>query len=64
MQFLHGLSRREIAAELHTTEKAAKELIYRGLRLMREMLGPATKYFTDARSVDEFAADERVHAPA
>jgi RNA polymerase sigma-70 factor (ECF subfamily) len=53
LRYLAGLSRQQIAEELDTTEKAVKALLERGLQQMREVLGPAVKYFTDARSSDE-----------
>jgi len=52
LQYFQGLSRREVAARLDTTEKAVKELVHRGLHLMRDILGPAGKYFSDVRSAD------------
>jgi RNA polymerase sigma factor (sigma-70 family) len=61
LHFLQGYSHREIAAELDTTEKAAKELVHRGLRALHDILGPATKYFTDAGSTDGLPADEAGH---
>jgi RNA polymerase sigma-70 factor (ECF subfamily) len=64
LQFIRGLSRREIAARLGTTEKAVKELVHRGLRLIREMLGPATKYFTDANPERDVPSDEAAHVEA
>jgi RNA polymerase sigma factor (sigma-70 family) len=64
LQFLYGLTRREIAEELETSEKAVKELVHRGLLLMRDVLGPATKYFTDACSAEELPAAEPAHAQA
>jgi RNA polymerase sigma-70 factor (ECF subfamily) len=53
LRYLAGLSRQKIAQELDSTEKAVKALLERGLQQMREALGPAAKYFTDARSSDE-----------
>lgn len=64
LQFLHGRSRREIADELDTSEKAVKELVYRGLQQMRDVLGPATKYFTDVGSADELPASGPTHVHA
>jgi len=64
LQFLHGSSRREIAAELETTEKAVKELVHRGLQVLRSILGPAAKYFTDASSAEGMPIDEGGHAQA
>jgi RNA polymerase sigma factor (sigma-70 family) len=64
LQFLHGLSQGEIAEQLETTEKAVKELVCRGLHLMRGILGPATKYFTDSSSDDEPSAREPADAQA
>ena len=63
LRFLQGLSRREIATRMSTTEKAVKELVHRGLHAMRDMLGSATKYFTDTRSVDALTALESAGAP-
>lgn len=62
LQFIHGRTRREIAEELETSEKAVKELVHRGLHLMRGVLGPATKYFTDACSADASPVGEPAHA--
>ena len=64
LQFLHGLSRREIAEELETTEKAVKELVYRGLHLMRGILGPATKYFTKGYSARRAGTSEQTYVEA
>jgi RNA polymerase sigma factor (sigma-70 family) len=52
LYFLRGRSRQQVAEELKTSEKAVSDLVHRGLRLMRGVLGPAVKYFSDARTVD------------
>lgn len=53
LRYLSGLPRARIAQELGTTEKAVQGLLARGLDRLHELLGPAFKYFTDARSADE-----------
>lgn len=64
LQFLHGRSRQEIAVELETSEKAVKELVHRGLQVLREVLGPAAKYFTDASSADALPVAGASHVSA
>ena len=46
LRFLQGLSNRETAEQMNTTEKSVEDLLYRGLRVLREVLGPAARYFT------------------
>jgi RNA polymerase sigma factor (sigma-70 family) len=64
LKFLQGFSPSEIAAELRTTEAAVKQLVYRGLEVLRGILGPAAKYFTDASSAEELPAGEAGHVQA
>lgn len=52
LYFLRGRSRQQVAEELQTSEKAVSALVHRALRLMRGVLGPAVKYFSDARTAD------------
>ncbi len=46
LRFLQGLTNRETAEQMGTTEKGVEDLLYRGLRALREVLGPAARYFT------------------
>ncbi len=52
LYFLRGRSRQQVAEELQTSEKAVSDLVHRSLMLLRGVLGPAVKYFSDARTAD------------
>jgi RNA polymerase sigma-70 factor, ECF subfamily len=51
--YLSGWSRRQVAQELGVSESTVKALLHRGREQMREVLGPATLFFTDARTAAE-----------
>ena len=52
LHYIDGRSRAEIAREMGKTEAAVNSLLFHGLRQLRDLLGDAAKYFTDARSSD------------
>jgi RNA polymerase sigma-70 factor (ECF subfamily) len=58
MRYLEGRSHNEIARELGKSAAAVNSLLFHGLRELRDLLGAAGKYLTDARSSDAVPADE------
>jgi RNA polymerase sigma-70 factor, ECF subfamily len=46
LRFVEGLSRREIAAQLHKSEASVNSLLFNALRRLRTMLGKATHYLS------------------
>lgn len=58
MRYIEGLGLKEIALRMGKTAPAISALLFNGLRELRERLGHAAKFFTDARSRDGEAADQ------
>jgi RNA polymerase sigma factor (sigma-70 family) len=58
MHYVEGLSQKVIAERTGRTEAAVKDLLFRGRRELRRHLGPAAKYFSDARSSTGDGTDE------
>jgi RNA polymerase sigma-70 factor, ECF subfamily len=52
MRYLDEESVPVIARRMQSTVPATRGLLYRGIRMLREHLGPAWRYFSDERSVD------------
>ena len=57
MRYIEGLGPKEIAARMGKSAPAISALLFNGLRELRERLGHAAKFFSDARS-QEGAADQ------
>ena len=53
MRYVAGLSLQDIALELDKTESAVNSLLFHARRELREVLGHAEKYFSDAGSSDQ-----------
>jgi DNA-directed RNA polymerase specialized sigma24 family protein len=56
MRYIDGQTPQEIAGKMQKSAAAVKGLLFHGLRELRERLGDAKRFFSDARSSD--AADE------
>ncbi|GAG06746.1 unnamed protein product, partial [marine sediment metagenome] len=50
LRYVNDLSHAEIAREMGRSEAAVNSLLYRGRRDLRELLGSASRYFSDTRS--------------
>ncbi len=46
LRYLHALPIRDVALQMQTSEKAVRHLLARGLRRLREALGPRSRLFT------------------
>jgi DNA-directed RNA polymerase specialized sigma24 family protein len=47
LRLVDGMAYREVASALGSTEAAVRNSIYRGLKLLRAMLGEAERYLTE-----------------
>lgn len=52
LRYLHEQSISGIARCMRSTVPATRSLLYRGMRMLRERLGPAWRFFSDDGSVD------------
>jgi RNA polymerase sigma factor (sigma-70 family) len=57
MRFIEGMAPKDIATRMGRSAPAVSALLFNGLRELRERLGHAAKFFTDARSQEGEAAD-------
>jgi RNA polymerase sigma factor (sigma-70 family) len=58
LRYIKGLGPKEIALRMGKTTPAVSTLLFNALRELRERLGHAAKFFTDARSQDGDAEDQ------
>lgn len=62
MKFLEGLSNEQIAQRMGKTTDSIRSMTYRGLQQLREALGSAAKYLSDANSSELAARRSSNHA--
>jgi RNA polymerase sigma factor (sigma-70 family) len=58
MRYIEGLAPKEIALRMGKSAPAISALLFNGLRELRERLGHAAKFFSDARSRDGNVVDQ------
>jgi RNA polymerase sigma factor (sigma-70 family) len=50
LRYLEGLGHDEIARVMQRSRAAVNSLLFRALRELQQKMGPATRFFSDARS--------------
>ena len=55
LRYFDGLSLEEVSRAMEKSPQAINSLLFHGLRQLRELLGSAASYFSDARSSDQSA---------